>query len=321
MKDHNSHHVDEDTIDTSSTSECSSSNCCSQGSVSKCSHIGTEVTIPVMATIALATLIMSFAIPAMTQYYMQKNETDRRAYDMQKEYAQVGGQENYEAILKYRADETSKQVALLKQSQTGSPLADDTGTVAQASTTFSKEDIAAMIKDQVIHGPANADILMIEYTDPECPYCQRQYQYGSIDQALKMEGVGTIAHIIKPVTGVGHPNTVQKGIALICAGKVGGYESLAKLEKTLFNDQKISLDMALKNSGVDIAKIQTCIKGSAASLQFSQNDAEFAKVTANTQGAGTPTTLIINTKTGKSDFILGSLPAATFQEKIKALAK
>ena len=98
---------------------------------------------------------------------------------------------------------------------------------------------------------------------------------------------------------------------------MGGYESLAKLEKTLFTDMNTSLDAALKSSGVNIAKIQGCIKDAAASLQFSQNDAEFAKVTANTQGAGTPTTLIINTKTGKSDLILGSLPAATFQEKIK----
>ena len=65
----------------------------------------------------------------------------------------------------------------------------------------------------------------------------------------------------------------------------------------------------------------TCIKDGSASAQFSQNDAEFARVTANTQGAGTPTTLIINTKTGKSDLILGSLPASTFQEKIKALVK
>lgn len=317
MKDHN-HHIDEDAIDASSASDHSSV-CCAQESPSRYSHIWTEVTIPLMATIALSTLILSFAIPAMTQYYAQKNETDRREYDMQKEYAQVGGQENYEAILKYRADEASKWVAQLKQSQAG--ISPGETTLPQTNVNFTKEEIAAMIKNQVVHGPANADILMIEYTDPECPYCQKQYQYGSIDQALKMEWVGTIAHIIKPVTGVGHPNTVQKGIALICAGKVGGYESLAKLEKTLFNDQKISLDMALKNSWVDIAKIQTCIKGSAASLQFSQNDAEFAKVTANTQGAGTPTTLIINTKTGKSDFILGSLPAATFQEKIKALAK
>lgn len=161
-----------------------------------------------MATIALSTLILSFAIPAMTQYYAHKNETDRRAYDMQKEYDQVGGQENYEAILKYRADETTKQVALLKQSQAGS-TSDEIAT-QQVSTTFSKEEIAAITKDQTIRGPVNADILMVEYTDPECPYCQKQYQYGSIDQALKMEGVGTIAHIIKPVTGVGHPNTVQK---------------------------------------------------------------------------------------------------------------
>ena len=273
-----------------------------------------------MATIALSTLILSFAIPAMTQYYAHKNEMDRRAYDMQKEYAQVGGQENYEAILKYRADETSKQVALLKQSQVGTDATGETVT-PQTNAIFSKEEISAMLKNQVIHGPENADVLMIEYTDPECPYCQRQYQYGSIDQALKMEGVGTIAHVMKPVTGVGHPNTVQKWIALICAGKVGGYDSVAKLEKTLFNDQKISLDVALKNSWVNIAKIQTCIKDGSASAQFSQNDAEFARVTANTQGAGTPTTLIINTKTGKSDLILGSLPASTFQEKIKALVK
>jgi protein-disulfide isomerase len=317
MKDHN-HHIDEDAIDASSASDCPSV-CCTQESPSKCSHIWTEVTIPLMATIALSTLILSFAIPAMTQYYAQKNEADRRAYDMQKEYAQVGGQENYEAILKYRADEASKWVAQLKQSQAG--VSPGETTLPQTNVNFTKEEIAAMIKNQVVHGPANADILMIEYTDPECPYCQKQYQYGSIDQALKMEGVGTIAHIMKPVTGVGHPNTVQKGIALICAGKVGGYESLAKLEKTLFNDQKISLDAALKSSGVDTAKIQSCIKDSAASLQFSQNDSEFAKVTANTQGAGTPTTLIINTKTGKSDLILGSLPASAFQEKIKALAK
>ena len=139
-----------------------------------------------MATIALSTLILSFAIPAMTQYYAHKNEMDRRAYDMQKEYAQVGGQENYEAILKYRADETSKQVALLKQSQVGTDATGETVT-PQTNAIFSKEEISAMLKNQVIHGPENADVLMIEYTDPECPYCQRQYQYGSIDQALKME--------------------------------------------------------------------------------------------------------------------------------------
>ena len=84
---------------------------------------------------------------------------------------------------------------------------------------------------------------------------------------------------------------------------------------------KTSISIAIISAKLDKYAMQTCTADTSTKVQFDKNDSEFAKVTANTQGAGTPTTLIINTKTGKSDFIMGSLPISTFQEKIKALAK
>lgn len=110
---------------------------------------------------------------------------------------------------------------------------------------------------------------------------------------------------------------------MICAGKVGGDTSQSKLEAALFADMKISVADAIKQSGIDARKMEACIADKASADQYNANDAEAGVISQKIgkQSFGTPTTLIINTKTGKAEAVAGAYPLAMYVEKIQSVAK
>lgn len=238
---------------------------------------------------------------------------------LKSEYDRVGGKENYDYLQEYQAKSMTEQIQQLKSGeQAATPEAEP-----ETSFTLTQDEIKKIIAGQTINGSADANIVLVEYSDPECPFCQRQYKDGTIANALKTEGVGTMASIFKPITGAGHQNTRSKGIAMICAGKIGGYVAQSKLEAALFADMKVSVADAIKQAGLDVKKMDACTADKAAADQYAANDAESVMIAKKVgkPNFGTPTTIIINTKTGKSEVVAGAYPLAMYVEKIQAVAK
>lgn len=267
-----------------------------------------SVGLPVVASVVIMSLLSMWAIPHMIAMNA-----------LQSEYEKVGGKENYDYIQSYQIKMMSEQIKQIKSGDEGAT----TEAAPETSFSLTQDEIKKIIAGQTINGSADANIVLVEYSDPECPFCQRQYNDGTIANALKTEGVGTIASIFKPITGANHTNTRSKGIAMICAGKIGGYASQSKLEAALFADMKVSVADAIKQAGLDAKKMDACIVDKVAADQYAANDAESASIAQKVgqKWFGTPTTLIINTKTGKSEVVAGAYPLAMYVEKIQAVSK
>lgn len=197
--------------------------------------------------------------------------------------------------------------------------ADDTNTWF----TLTKSEIHRIKAGHTFGWVKSPDILIVEYSDPECPYCQRQYNDSTIAQLIANNSPAkAFWYIYKPVLGVNHQNTIQKSYGLICAGKIGWYDVFAELEWLLFIDTKASLDTAINWMQLDKTKMNQCVKSWWTKLQFRKNNIEFEKITNKEwTWMGTPTVLLINIKTGKSKLVLGAFPLSYFQDVLASIVE
>lgn len=153
-----------------------------------------------------------------------------------------------------------------------------------------------------IEGKENSKVIVVEYSDPECPFC---VQLSPTIEKVRSEYAGKIAFVYRhfPLTQI-HKNAFDESRAIACAGKIGGttkyYEYIDTLYKYKMSKQTATLpstgkeDFA-KSVGLDMTAFGTCMKENqtAQAITDSTNDG----VTAGVQG--TPSTFIlVKTKKG-----------------------
>ena len=81
------------------------------------------------------------------------------------------------------------------------------------STSATKEQITSMKSNAYIDGNKNSKFLIVEYTDPECPFCVRQFKDNTIKTV--MESNKDVAHIVKVVQCV---NPIKMPVMLVLTG-------------------------------------------------------------------------------------------------------
>ncbi len=253
--------------------------------------------------------------------------------------AQFGGEENYAIAQKLFASDAFKaqQKTQLENALAtmGSGTAANTNT--QGATTnpqdptasfpsgkLTTEQLAALKKDAYVQGDANAKITIVEYSDPECPYCIRQAADKTIENTIAAFP-GSVNNIMKVVQGVNHPGTEYKSLAILCAGKLGwlaGYAGMyqniftASTPDTVVPTAKIP-DFA-KTLGIDAAQLEACIKNGDTKSVYAANWAEFQTFTSS---PGTPGNIVINNETGEWKLIAGAYPVDTFKQVISTWVK
>ena len=188
---------------------------------------------------------------------------------------------------------------------------------AQQVPTIDAASIRPPSQNDHIIGSPTAPIVLIEYSDFQCPYCQVIH---STLKKIASESNGQIAWIYRefPLTSI-HPQALPAANAAECIAKQLGNDGFWKYADAIFSNQsKLTPDYSAsvaKSLGADMAAYNQCVSTS-----------EFAKVieadTAEAEGAGgtgTPFTVIINTKTGKASPISGALPYAQIMAVIKSV--
>jgi len=130
------------------------------------------------------------------------------------------------------ADDLSTIIdALLQKNETGS-LPDTVITVTPSptpDTDFEPETVAVM-------GSPDATVTIVEFTDYQCPYCQRH----SLDTLSQIKqtyiDTGKVKYVLKnfPLTQI-HPQAVSAADAAECAGEQGKYW---EMHEKLFSGQK-----------------------------------------------------------------------------------
>ncbi len=151
--------------------------------------------------------------------------------------------------------------------------------------------------DDHIRGNINAPVKIVEYSDPECPFCKRFF--GTMKQVMDTYGAsGQVAWVYRhfPLDSL-HPKSRHESEALECAGEQGGEDKFWQyldrlMDITPSNNQLDPAELPKIASfiGIDVTKFNTCLNSGkyATKIQKDVDDAIAAG------GTGTPYSVVLS---------------------------
>ena len=167
-------------------------------------------------------------------------------------------------------------------------------------------------------GKADAPLVIVEYTDLQCPFCQ-QFHNTAFDQ-LKKEYIdtGKARFITRDFPLDFHPNAKPAAIASRCAGDQGKFWEYRHLMHV--NADKLSKEEIQKYAAdlkLDTAKFKACAESDFYSADIDKQFQEGSAVGIT----GTPSFIVGRVSDGKLDGVrlVGALPYAQFDSKLKEL--
>lgn len=173
-----------------------------------------------------------------------------------------------------------------------------------------------------VRGNKNARILLVEYSDFECPFCKNFHT--TAKQAVENYN-GQLAWVYRhfPLDQI-HSKARKEAEAAECAFELGGEEVFWKMADKIF-------EVTPANNGLDLNSLPTL----ASQIGLDQNkfkscldSGKYAdKVESDYQSGvaagvnGTPGNFLLDAKTGKIESIPGAVPYPTLKQSIDNLLK
>jgi protein-disulfide isomerase len=211
---------------------------------------------------------------------------------------------------------------LLKSGGVKTNVAADAGTAPQpaAPSGPTKEQLASAPKvggDDHIKGNKNAKITLIEYSDFECPFCQRFHP--TTQQVLEEFG-DDVALVYRHYPLSFHPNAQAAAETSECVAKIGGNDAFWKYADAVFAENgklggkltPAAIDTAVAAAGVNTSAVKTCVESGEMTAKV--NEQMQAGGTAGI--SGTPGTILV-TKDGEYEFISGAVPFEQLKTSIE----
>lgn len=164
-----------------------------------------------------------------------------------------------------------------------------------------------------IRGDVNAEITIVEYSDFECPFCQRHHP---TMQQLVDEYKGKVNWVYRHFPLSFHPNAEPAAIASECAAEIGGNDAFWKFTDKVFETQgEWNYESYAKDIGLDAAKFKECV-ASGKWKQHVQDDTN-----GGSQGGiqGTPGNIVMSNKTKEKRLVSGAQPTQNFKTVIDEL--
>lgn len=171
--------------------------------------------------------------------------------------------------------------------------------------------------DPVLGNP-DADITIVEFSDFECPFCERAYS-GAIAEFKQSSYFknGEVNLIYKhlPLNSI-HPYAQKAAEAAECANRQGMFW---EYHDELFENQQslsiTSLKKYAEDLGLDTSEFNSCLDNDEAKSEVQKEITQ-----ATTAGArGTPYFVVINTKTRDTEVVSGAVPFANFESAINSV--
>lgn len=219
-----------------------------------------------------------------------------------------------QTITEKQADEILKELRAIRQlleRQAPPPAPVPPAPAADERVTFS-------VPGGPILGRADAPITMVEYTDLECPFCHQFHTTTFAEIKKAYIDTGKVRFVSRDFPLGFHAHAKSAAVASRCAGEQGKYwefrSVLASNADKLFPAAVLGFAGA---SGLNVKAFQACLAADkfAAAMQKDLDEATKAGV------SGTPTFVIGKTADGAMEGwkIVGALPFAAFEQKIRAL--
>ena len=174
--------------------------------------------------------------------------------------------------------------------------------------------VPALSDSDHIRGTKDAEIVLIEYSDLECPFCERFHP--TAKQAFD-EYKGKVAWVYRhfPLVSI-HPRAMPSANAAECVANLAGNDGFWKFVDMIFSNQEkyltdAGLSEAAVASGAKKADYDSCYtaKKFEAQVTAQQSGGEAAGVT------GTPGTFVINKK-GEAWLVPGAVDFASLKATI-----
>ncbi|MFH1508762.1 MAG: DsbA family protein [bacterium] len=185
--------------------------------------------------------------------------------------------------------------------------ADDDDTVKPEAV---KADVS--VDDDYVLGDADAPVTMIEFSDYQCPYCERHFSQTTPEIKKNYVDTGKVKLIFRDFPLSFHPNAFPAATAANCAGEQGEYWNMhdalfeSQADWTELADPNTEYKKLASNLGLNTSEFATC-------LESGDQEAEIEKDFKDGQVAGVKGTpaFFIN-----GEFISGAQPYANFSAVI-----
>jgi len=182
-----------------------------------------------------------------------------------------------------------------------------------------------LMRDAYVLWAKDAEILWLEYSDLECPFCARLHNEWTVSQVLENYS-SKVKFSFQHFPLDFHPNARDAANATQCVGNLYWDESYYKMIEVSFenmwnNNFSMSeyyelLDDTFWN--VDITKVQECAKKQEIIDQVDQDRNQWQDIFWVT---GTPWNVLINIQTGEYATLPWAYPYSNFQQLIDRLLK
>lgn len=219
-------------------------------------------------------------------------------------------------ITREQADEILKELRQIREllEKQGSP-APQPGPGQQQIT---KANVS--IEGAYTMGSKDAPLTMVEFTDFQCPFCQRFHVQTFAELKKNYIDTGKLRFVSRDLPLDFHPNALQAAQAGRCAGEQGQFWAM----RDRMNSNPEKLDMAsLAEFALDlklnVANFRGCIESGKYKNAIRSDSQTAEKIGAN----GTPS-FVLGRSTPEGvdgELIIGAMPYEVFDQKLKALAR
>lgn len=204
----------------------------------------------------------------------------------------------------------------------GNQLGANAPTEDQGPSEETLKQVPKVTKEDHVRGDVNkAKIVLIEYSDYECPFCNRFHP--TMQKVMETYG-DKVAWVYRHFPLAFHPKAEPVAQMAECVAKTGGndafwkfsdsvYESVANQGTTALEDA--SLEKLVAQAGVSVDKVKTCV----ASGEMKQKVKDQADGGSTAGVGGTPGTIIV--AGDKYALIPGALPFDQVKAQIDGLLK
>ncbi|MHB1118071.1 MAG: DsbA family protein [Minisyncoccota bacterium] len=180
------------------------------------------------------------------------------------------------------------------------------------------EAMKAISSSDHIRGNPDASVKIVEYSDPECPFCKRFHD--TMRQVMDEYGKdGKVAWVYRnfPLDQL-HPKARNEATAIECAGDLGGNDKFWAYADRLYeitpsnnNLDPAELPKIAQYVGLDVSKFNSCLT----SGKFTKHIEDDVQNATATGGNGTPWSIVVD-KNGKKYPLSGAQPYASVKQLI-----
>jgi len=218
-----------------------------------------------------------------------------------------------EGISKQQGDEILKELKSIR-----ALLEEKKGEARSGPVVKAPERVKVSTIDGVALGSKKAPLVLIEFTDYQCPYCKRFYDTTFAELKKKYIDTGKLRFISRNLPLPFHKHAESAALAASCGNDQNRYW---QMRESIFSNpralQPEALSAYAKVNGLNVKRFDICMMKKRHLKKIKQDMAD-----ANAIGiTGTPSFVLARSggKIVEGEKIIGAYPFAAFESKIEAL--